>query len=291
VGTAVGARIDPGIAGTIIGTSEIAVTAAAIGAFARATDDDNPLYRGTVPVAPPMFEVVPAHAGMDPETMAANRLDVLGARLGLHAEQEMRFLAPIRAGEKIRTEVRVEGIEEHRLGQMARFKIESRATDGSPRAEVRWANLYLDESDTLRRPARPQPAARPEPLTRVRIDVAPDQSLRYAEASGDHTRTHVDEEYARSLGFPTYLLQGLCTMAFAAKAVVDEVAAGDPLRLRALGVRFSGPVYPGDSLVTSIWPGDRDGKFDLETVNQDGVRVLAAGVAELGPQPDARGDR
>ena len=52
----------------------------------------------------------------------------------------------------------------------------------------------------------------------------------YADGSGDHNPIHVDPDFAKGVGLPGIILQGLCTMAFNFKAVQDEVAGGDPLR-------------------------------------------------------------
>jgi acyl dehydratase len=276
-------RIDRSVVGRRIGTSEVRITAEATRTYALATNDKNPAYldAGDV-IAPPMYQVVLAFAAMPDETMAAYGLDVLGTRIGLHAEQDMRFLTPIRPEETIVTEVDVEAIEDHRLGEIARFAVTSRTINGEERCRATWSNLYVDDSSRLNVPRKPAATDHREPpLAIARMPVSRDQSLRYAEASGDHTRTHVDEEYSQSWGYPTYLLQGLCTMAFAGKAVIDELAAGDPSRLRRLRVRFAGPVFPGNTLSTAMWEGEGSEEFNFETTNEHGAPVIAGGIAEL----------
>jgi len=52
------------------------------------------------------------------------------------------------------------------------------------------------------------------------VDVTKDQSLRYADASGDNNPIHVDEGVAKAAGLPGLILQGLCTMAFSQNAIV-----------------------------------------------------------------------
>jgi acyl dehydratase len=111
------------------------------------------------------------------------------------------------------------------------------------------------------------------------MKVTEDQPRRYAEASGDHNLPHVDEGFAKMIGFRTVILQGLCTMAFAGKAIVDGICGGDPEKLSRLKARFSNVVYPGDALTTRIWQ-EGDGSFTFETINQDGATVLKDGAAE-----------
>jgi acyl dehydratase len=187
------------------------------------------------------------------------------------------------------TEAKVAGVEDHRRGEIVKIQIESRTAAGEMRCFASMYVLFLDpagrgaDATTAARAAVP---SEPEPLATARMAVTPDQSLRYADASRDHTPTHVDERVAKKFGFPTLLLQGLCTMAFAGKAVIDEIAHEDPTRLRRLRVRFTRPVFPGDVLTTSIWRGPTASAYRLETANQQGALVVRDGIAELAPTSD-----
>jgi len=62
------------------------------------------------------------------------------------------------------------------------------------------------------------------------------------------------------------------------------VLAGDPLRLKRMKVRFTKPVYPGDTLTTPIWLVNRHGGGEVvayEVHNQDAVAVITEGQAEV----------
>ncbi len=74
-----------------------------------------------------------------------------------------------------------------------------------------------------------------------------DQTFRYAEASGDPVRIHLDDAAARAVGLPGIIIHGLCTMAFCGRAVIESVGGGDPTRLARLAVKFSRPVLPGQA--------------------------------------------
>jgi acyl dehydratase len=57
------------------------------------------------------------------------------------------------------------------------------------------------------------------------------------------------------------------------------VAAKLPKPLERLSVRFAKPVYPGETLTTSVWrKGDA---LDFETANSAGEVVLAQGAARV----------
>ena len=101
-----------------------------------------------------------------------------------------------------------------------------------------------------------------------------------ADASGDRNPPHVDENFARAIGYKGVFLQGLCTMAFASQAAIRSLASNDPRRLRRLKVRFSKIVFPGDELTTLFWSAG-DGTYSFETQNQNGDLVIRDGLAEI----------
>ena len=74
------------------------------------------------------------------------------------------------------------------------------------------------------------------------------------------------------VGFEQPILHGLCTMGFAARAVLENVANADPEAFGSLNVRFAAPVVPGDELETSIWKTENGAIFQVrvgETVVLD----------------------
>jgi acyl dehydratase len=265
------------------------VTCEAIQNYARACNDDNPRYfDSTLPggiVAPPVFAVVatwiPVISAMtDPELHA----DLL--RL-LHTGQEMEFLTPIRPGDRISAEARIATIENAPGGEALTLELGASNQRGEAVNRTRFTVLIRG-----RRAVEPRASASSEiprggtPLAVVTQTIDRDQTFRYAEASGDRNPIHVDENVAKMAGLPGIIVHGLCTMAFLSRAVIDQVCAGDPLGLKRLQVNFSRPVFPGDSITTSIWPAaDVNGRhvFSCETVNPEGLSVIRNGIAEVSP--------
>jgi acyl dehydratase len=78
-----------------------------------------------------------------------------------------------------------------------------------------------------------------------RIDRA--QLVRYAGASGDFNPLHWNEEFARSVGFPSVIAHGMFNMALVARVVSDWV--GDVGVIRNLRVQFRKEVLPDENLV------------------------------------------
>jgi acyl dehydratase len=96
---------------------------------------------------------------------------------------------------------------------------------------------------------------------------------------------HSDPWFARELaGFPKPILHGLCTYGFAGRALLGELAGGDAAKLTAIAARFSSPVFPGETLTTSIWrTGSGRAVYRTEASGADGSNtrvVLDDGVAE-----------
>jgi acyl dehydratase len=123
-----------------------------------------------------------------------------------------------------------------------------------------------------------------DPVATSTYHVDKDQTVRYAAASGDHGSYHLDERAARDAGHSGLILHGLCTMAFAGRAVVETVCGGDSTRLRRLAVRFSKPVLLDQNLTTTIRAaGDGDGRaaYSFETTDENDEPVLTRGLAEV----------
>jgi acyl dehydratase len=105
-------------------------------------------------------------------------------------------------------------------------------------------------------PSGPLPAPHPLP------ERAPDQTLSIAtlpqaaliyRLSGDYNPLHADPAVARSGGFERPILHGLCTFGVVSRALLQMVCGNDPAKLRSMQVRFSAPVYPGETIVTELW--------------------------------------
>ncbi|MFZ5469534.1 MAG: MaoC family dehydratase [Myxococcota bacterium] len=103
----------------------------------------------------------------------------------------------------------------------------------------------------------------------------------YAATSGDFNPIHIDGDVGQAAGLGGAILQGLCTMAWAAESWVRYL--GDPGKVRRVKVRFSRPVAIEDTItfegkVTSI-EGNRV-CAELSAKNQKGEDVLKGTLLE-----------
>lgn len=106
----------------------------------------------------------------------------------------------------------------------------------------------------------------------------------YAGASGDFNPIHIDPEFGKMVGLGGNILQGLCTMAFVARACTDW--AEDPGALKRLSVRFAKPVKPLDKVVVhgAVKEIRDDGVIVCEITadtNKGAVQVITNAIAEF----------
>ncbi len=133
------------------------------------------------------------------------------------------------------------------------------------------------------RPAAPEIPDRAPDAT-VTLPTREDQALIY-RLSGDRNPLHSDPWFAALAGFPRPILHGLCTYGVAGRALVADLGGGDATRIATISARFSSPVFPGDTLSTSIWRlGSGRAVFRTEAAGPDGSDarvVLQDGEAEF----------
>jgi acyl dehydratase len=76
------------------------------------------------------------------------------------------------------------------------------------------------------------------PISRIAIS-------RYAGAGGDFNPVHVDEEFACGAGMPSVFAHGLLSAGLVGQYLSRWVGLAN---VRRFGVRFTGQVWPGDTL-------------------------------------------
>ncbi|WIW89454.1 MaoC/PaaZ C-terminal domain-containing protein [Sphingobium sp. V4] len=97
---------------------------------------------------------------------------------------------------------------------------------------------------------------------------------------GDFNPLHIDPVAARTAGYPGPILHGLCSYGMAARAVIATFCDDRPGSLRRLDLRFTGPVFPGESIRFDIWV-EGPGRLALRAVAHERDQVvLNNGYAE-----------
>lgn len=257
-------------------------------AYARATNDPTAAHLDGS-LAPPVFAVVPAWgtmSGVIGEVVPSEALMTV-----VHGEQDMHFHRPIEPGTTLRTVASAAGVSVKPSGTTVVVKVESRdaATEElmvSQYVTTFYRGVTGGEGGGEEAPDHKLTAAvkAGDPVATVTQTIDIDQTFRYADASGDRMPIHLDAEFATKVGLPGIIIHGLCTMAFTSWAAISGVADGDPSRLRRLAVRFSRPVLPGQTIVSTFWDAGTNGAnrvFGYETRTAEGDVVIKDGLAEV----------
>lgn len=133
------------------------------------------------------------------------------------------------------------------------------------------------------RPTAPPVPARPaDREVVVRTD---DQQAVWYQRCGKnnsmHGNVHTDTTFARAAGLDRPIMQGVCTYAMVCGALVDALLDADIARVHTYTGRFTGIVFPGESLCTRIWTGDGAHHYRT-TVPERGDEPVLMGVLGTG---------
>jgi acyl dehydratase len=248
------------------------VTAEVLERYAAATHD-----------APggPVFAIVPVWETIAPASKSVASENA--RKRVVHYEQDMLLHHPIEAGMTLLSRATPIALLGRPNGTSLVIKTETRTDLGELVNEQYVTEFFrgveAPESVGDRAPAHALEVDGNSPLAEVAYDVPDDQTERYADASGDHFAIHLDDEFARAVGLPGRIVHGLCTMALAGRAVLEAAGIHDPTRVERLAVRFSAPLFPGETLTTRVW--QVNGGYGFDCVNAEGKAVIKDGRAEL----------
>lgn len=141
----------------------------------------------------------------------------------------------------------------------------------------------IGQSDEPAPPLAAAPARAPD--ASADLATVPSAALLY-RLNGDANPIHADPTAARKAGFERPILHGLCTFGMAARAILRLACRNDPSRLASLGLRFSSPFFPGETLRVNLWIDGADVQFEAYALERH-VKVLTHGHAMLNPEPHA----
>lgn len=280
--------LNPDCLGRSYGPSNTQISDEMISCFLAATLDDGRAYHQRPRLAPPTLAFVPCWPVIQEALADAD----LGAAPGqiIHGEQVMKFHRPLATGDELTTHGVIAAISPK--GRNELYVIHLSTTDQAGNLVVEQDNICIslgsaqptDGAPTsTHRPegsSKPPPDSAPtEPTLVASVEIPPDITHRYANASNDRTALHLDDDEARRLGFPGIIVHGMCLLSIAVRDVVSRLAGNDPRRIAELSVRFARPVQPGARLLSRYWLDGTACSF--ESVADDGRTALAKGRVVL----------
>jgi acyl dehydratase len=251
----------------------------ALGVGAKADELDF-LYEAEGPKVLPTFAAVGSFKLL---ASAAAKLKTDLLRV-VHGEQTIRLHRPIPPSGTLVTTGTITAI--HDKGSGALVVVEGKALDPQTGAHVfdTVFSIFVRGAGGFggtRGPKSAPPSIPDAPATFEMVERTSNEQHLLYRLNGDVNPIHVSPKLAKVAGFDRPILHGLCTYGHAGRAIVKHACGGDPSRLRSFTARFTGVVFPGDTLTTRGWRID-DTHYLIRVVTQTGATVIDHSIAEIG---------
>lgn len=200
----------------------------------------------------------------------------------VHGEQGLTLHRPLPIAGELIGRSRVTGLVDRGPGRGALMYSERVVLDaatGQPLATL-TSTSFLRGDGGFGGPPGPVKPPHPEPdrapdLTET-LATRPEQALVY-RLNADLNPLHIDPKVAAAAGFPRPILHGLCTFGTVCHALLRALCGYDPARFGRMDLRFSSPVYPGETIQTDIWH-EAGGAAFRARVTERGQQVVSNGL-------------
>jgi acyl dehydratase len=192
----------------------------------------------------------------------------------LHGEQGIVFERPLRPNGVVRGEFQVLGVDDKGPVKGATVYFEKCILDDDDNSVIcRVRSTYFLRADGgcgSWGDLPPGPSALPEraPDRTIDLPTLARQALIY-RLSGDYNPIHADPDAAAKAGFERPILHGLCTFGISCLGLVQHLCDGNPDRLKEIFVRFSRPVYPGETLRLELYEDGDIIRFRARVLERD----------------------
>lgn len=201
----------------------------------------------------------------------------LNYQLLLHGEQRLTIHQPLPRAAETRLTSRTTGVYDKGPDKGALVTNETHATlaDGAPLYTVGSTLFYRgDGGFGGTAEGAPTPHVLPErsPDQICELPQRTDQALVYA-LCGDRNPLHREPEFAKKAGFDVPILHGLCSYGIACHGVLKAMLDYDQTRIRGFDVRFSAPVFPGETQVIELWQDADVISFRVKAKERDVVTI------------------
>lgn len=193
----------------------------------------------------------------------------------VHGEQGIELLRPLPIEGELVANTRVTGLVDKGAGKGALMYSQKELRDAvsGDLIAITRSTTFLRGDGGFGGPAGPvkEPHTMPQGAPDLIVDLPtrPEQALIY-RLNGDDNPLHSNPQLAAKAGFPRPILHGLATLGVVTHALLRGLAGYDAARLKSLDLRFSAPVYPGETIRTEMW---KSGAFRARVVERDTIVV------------------
>lgn len=240
----------------------------------------------------PTFAVIPAHpvAMFVPLEQYIPNYDRAKA---LHGEQYLEIKAPLPPAATVVTTAQVVDVQDKGKGAVVVLRtVTHDKQTGHELAVNEFTTFVLGTGrfESVKSPLPRSPAATaansppswpPDAVREVATTV--DQAALY-RLSGDYNPLHIDPEVSRRVGFERPILHGLCSMGVSVRQVLRAFGGDDPATVHSIKCRFAKHVFPGETLVVSMWVSSPTTVvFETSVQERPGAKAITGAAVEFQP--------
>lgn len=203
----------------------------------------------------------------------------------LHGEQQLKIHKPLPTEGTVVGRTRVKEIVDKGADKGALIITERKLYEqkSGDLLNTQGATIFARANGGFGGPASsaPEPHALPEREPDIVVDIPTSkQAALLYRLNGDYNPLHADPKIAEKAGFRAPILHGLAAYGIAARAVLAGFKTEDVSTLKSFELRFSAPMYPGETIHTDLWKDGDVVSFRARIVERD-VVVLSNGRAEF----------
>ena len=196
----------------------------------------------------------------------------------LHGEQGLILHGKLPTEGEVVGQSRITGLVDRGEGKGALMYSERTVADGKtgkPLATL-TSTSFMRGNGGFGGPTGPvkKPHPEPERAPDITLDLPtrPEQAAVY-RLNSDLNPLHIDPAIAKAAGFPRPILHGLCTFGTVCHALLKSFCDYDTERFGRMELRFSSPVFPGETIRAEMWKEEGGGAFRARVVERDKVVV------------------
>lgn len=205
----------------------------------------------------------------------------------VHSEQRLELHAPLPPAATVLSHTRVAEVVDKGAGRGAILYLERRLIEKTRGTHLATSTMaaFCRGDGGFGGPVTqaPAPHALPDraPDAVVSIALPPHIALLY-RLSGDYNPLHADPAVAARAGFERPILHGLQVYGEVAREALMRFAGGDAARFAGIACRFTGSLFPGDTVEVAFWREGGSLGFRVRPQGRAGV-ALDHGRIQLHP--------
>ncbi len=203
-------------------------------------------------------------------------------RRDVHAAHDMHIYRPIRADDRLTTTAKVVELKKINPGAAQTIRLDTIDRDGELVCRTyqlgikRDVDIIGDPACVETSPELPTLSTATGENRRYEIPIAEHAAHVYTECARIWNPVHTDRAIAAAAGLPDIILHGTATMALAVSKIVNEILAGDSVRITRLGGRFRAMVLMPSTLSLAV-QRDAEGVISYTVFTEDNEPAVSQG--------------